>query len=213
MVSHVPDDLVELGRVTGAYGIRGWVKVQPYASGGSALLHARQWWLKKPGPLGDSGLSLSSDLSSKQPHATPVSSFSVATSRPQGSTVVAQLQGINDRTQSEGFKAYTVWVPRSQFPTADDDEFYWVDLVGCVLYGLDSADRSVVLGLVREVSDNGAHAVLHVERGDMSDTGQFVPRLSAKGAPQVTLVPFVKAHVHTVDLAARRLDSNWPVEL
>ena len=57
------------------------------------------------------------------------------------------------------------------------------------------------------------HGFLHVERGHVSDQGGFQPVLSPKGQLQHVLVPFVKAHVHTVDLAARRLDSNWPVEL
>lgn len=200
MEHQVPNDLVELGRVTGAYGIRGWLKVQPYASGGAALLGARQWWLDKPGPSGNTGPSALLSL------------FSVQASRPQGSTVVAQLQGLADRDRAEKLKGSRVWVPRSQFPQVDDDEFYWVDLVGCSLYGLNN-DSQELIGLVREVSDNGAHAILHVERGSFSDQGQFQPLLSSKGQVQQVLVPFVKAHVHTVDLPGRRLDSNWPVEL
>lgn len=200
MEHQVPHDLVELGRVTGAYGIRGWLKVQPHATGGAALLSARQWWLKEPGSSLETGLSVS------------LAPFSVQASRPQGSTVVAQLQGLADRNRAETFKGFTIWVPRSQFPQAEDDEYYWVDLVGCSLYGQNNG-VSELIGLVREVSDNGAHAVLHVERGHVSDQGGFQPVLSPKGQLQHVLVPFVKAHVHTVDLAARRLDSNWPVEL
>lgn len=44
----LPDDLIEVGYIGAAYGIRGWIKVQPHADDAGALLHARRWWLLKP---------------------------------------------------------------------------------------------------------------------------------------------------------------------
>jgi 16S rRNA processing protein RimM len=44
----IPDDLVLVGHVTGAYGIQGWVRIRPYSSDGDALLSAKTWWLDKP---------------------------------------------------------------------------------------------------------------------------------------------------------------------
>ncbi len=43
-----PDDLIELGRVLGAHGIKGWVKIQPFSSDSSALASATKWWLADP---------------------------------------------------------------------------------------------------------------------------------------------------------------------
>lgn len=93
-----------------------------------------------------------------------------------------------------------------------DDEYYWVDLIGCALYS-DADGEPRLLGVVDEVFDNGAHAVLKVLRQQIQP-GQPgpVPLLDPKGRPLEELVPFVRAHIRHVDLAARRIDSDWPLD-
>ena len=128
--------------------------------------------------------------------------------RPQGSTVVADLEGIGDRDIAESMRGYTVHVSRKDFPAAQGDEYYWVDLVGCMVYG-DSA----LIGVVAEVIDNGAHALLRVLRMTTTDSRSeptFI--LDEKGRQQDVLVPFVAAHVQHVDIAARRIDTDWPLD-
>jgi 16S rRNA processing protein RimM len=108
-------------------------------------------------------------------------------------------------------KGHTVWVPRSDFPSADDDEYYWIDLIGCRLYGeLDG--QPALIGQVADVIDNGAHALLRVHRASVNADGELVLMQNEKGRAIEVLVPFVNALVHTVDIANKRLDSNWPVE-
>ncbi|NYT85778.1 ribosome maturation factor RimM [Pollutimonas harenae] len=198
--SQAPTDLVELGRVVSAYGVRGWVKIQPHSSNGQVLLKAKTWWLKAP--------TLKTGLGA----SALVFATNVAASRPQGATVVAQLDVVADRDQAEALKGHTVWVPRAEFPPAEDDEYYWVDLIGCRLFG-EHDGQSALIGQVLDVVDNGAHAVLRVARAEFDAEGDLVFLQSSKGKSIEVLVPFVAAHVHTVDLAARRLDSDWPVEL
>ncbi|PLC54887.1 ribosome maturation factor RimM [Pollutimonas nitritireducens] len=198
-----PADLVELGRVVSAYGVRGWVKIQPHSTNAQVLLAAKTWWLKAPVPVGSTG-ALPSFLSAD-----------VLACRPQGSTIVAELSTVADRDHAEAMKGHTVWVPRGDFPSADDDEYYWVDLIGCQLFGeLDG--QPALIGQVIDVVDNGAHALLRVARARLDANGDLVlmqnDKGSAKGRAIEVLVPFVNAHVHTVDLAKKRLDSNWPVE-
>ncbi len=45
---HVPDDLVLVGYVSGAYGVGGWIRIRPYSAEAHALLHVKTWWLDKP---------------------------------------------------------------------------------------------------------------------------------------------------------------------
>ncbi len=195
----VPHDLVELGRVSGAYGIRGWVKVQPHAAGSAALLKARTWWLRRP-------------LAPAQTGELPAPwAVKVVKSRTQGSTIVGSFEGMEDRSEAEKLRGCTVWVSRAMFPSVDDDEYYWVDLIGCTLYG-EQDGQPVLLGVVENIMDNGVHAVLRVMRQMHDEHGAVQPLLDEKGRQQETLVPFVAAHVHTVDLENRRLESNWPVD-
>lgn len=195
----VPDDLVELGRVAAAHGVRGWIKVQPYSADAQCLLAAQVWWLRAPdSALNPGALSRPFDIE-------------VRASRMQGKFLVAQLGTIDERDGAEALRGHTVWASRSDFPAPEPGEYYWVDLLGCDFYG-ERDGQAAYFGRVDEVLDNGAHAVLRIRCGVLDEQGGFVPRLNARGKPQDILVPFVDAHVQGVDLTARRMDSNWPAE-
>jgi 16S rRNA processing protein RimM len=196
-----PDQLVDLGRVVSAYGVMGWIKLQPYSSTAETLQDTAQWWLTRPAPTVGQGA------------VAPPALYTVLDVRPQGATVVARLAGINDRDAAEALRGMSVSVPRAAFAKAQDDEYYWVDLIGCAFYGEDQG-QPVLLGEVAEVLDNSAHGVLRILLTRPGPDGSSrEPVLDAKGRPAETLVPFVRAHVHTVDLAARRIDSDWPIEI
>lgn len=191
-IGQPPADLVELGRVAGAYGLRGWIRIEPYSVQSAVLLRTRQWWLVPDGKSPEQGLSVR-----------------ILKSRTQGSAIVAHPEGCDDRDAAEAWRKQRVWVSRATFPPPEEDEYYWVDLIGCQLYGQDG-ESPVLLGEVTDVTDNGAHAVLHVACMEAHEDG-LRPVLDAKGKPCEVLVPFVAAHVHTVDLALRRIDTDWPV--
>lgn len=204
-----PNDLVELGRIVSAYGVRGWVKIQPHSAQGLVLRAAPVWWLAPPAPPAppSSGLADTSKSPKLRAHA-------VKQVRPQGSTVVADLEHVGDRDLAESMRGYTVYVSRQYFPKAQADEFYWIDLVDCYVF----SDAQLV-GIVTEVVDNGAHAILRVNRltieGDQTPSEGHVPQplLDDKGRPEEVLVPFVAAHVQHVDIAARRIETDWPLDL
>lgn len=132
----VPDDLVLVGHVIGAYGIQGWIRIKVYSADADALLHARTWWLDKPG----------------------LRDIDMLQARMQGDDVVAQLMGVVDRNAAEALKGASVQVRRSHFPPLANDEFYWVDLIGLTVENL----RGEPLGVVGDLMDNGAHPILRV---------------------------------------------------
>jgi len=185
-----PDTLIELGHVSDAYGIRGAVKVQPYSSRSEALLAASVWWLRKQDAL---------------------KTVKVLSARRHGAVVAASFEGIADRDQALTLRGWQVLLPRDAFPAPEEDEFYWVDLIGCLVTGLDEAGQAVLLGSVAEVSDNGAHALLQVNRVKPAAPGEASePWLDAKGKVRQSLIPFVAAYVGTVDLAEKRIETSWP---
>ncbi len=168
----VPDDLVLVAYVSGAYGINGWVRLKAYSPEASALLHAKTWWLDKP------------DL-----HDVDVMQV-----RPQGEDIVAHLMGIASRNAAEALRGATVQIRRSHFPPLEENEFYWIDLIGHAVVNL--AGES--LGTVTSLIDNGAHPILRVE----------VP---AQGTdkPQELLIPFVERFVPKVDQQAKVITVDW----
>ncbi len=166
-----PADLVLVGHVLDAWRLDGSVKVAPYSSDADALLAAREWWFDVDGQ---------------------VRSFDVVGAKVHGSAVTARLVGIVDLTAAEGLKGARISVARRHFPVTDDDEWYWVDLIG--LSVVDAAGES--FGEVADLLDNGAHQNL-------------VVRQVEDGKPVERLIPFVDAYVTTVDLAGRRIVVDW----
>ena len=141
----VPADLVVVGRVAGAHGVRGWIKVVPFSDARDSVLRATtRWWLGR-------------------------AVHEVLDSRPQGTAVVAQLRGTSDRDAAEALKGAEVAISRAAFPVVGADEYYWIDLIGCEV----SNPAGIVLGTVTELQDYGAHPVLAVRGRD--GVGRLIP--------------------------------------
>lgn len=196
----MPPDLVEVGRIVAAHGVRGALKVAPYSAQAAGLTNARQWWLSVPG---------------RADGAVPPSGARLADVRhcrqQSGGPLIVELQGVDDRNQAEALRGAAIWVRRGDFPATQADEYYWVDLIGCDFYTLVGGRRAFV-GRVAQVLDNGAQAVLQVLRGMLGADGKFHPVHDGRGRPRYELVPFVSAYIGQVDLDARSIDSHWLVD-
>lgn len=184
-----PDDAVEVGKVVGAFGVKGWIRVQPYAAGAPEALFSSRRWFLRPAPARVPATA-----------AVPVPGvLRVTEAREHGDTVVATAKELPDRSAAEALKGATVHVPRSSFPTPADGEYYWVDLIGCEVINRDG----LVLGQVADLLDTGPHCVLQVQpaRADGADA-----------VPDLVLIPFVEAYLDEVDLGARRIRVDWSVD-
>ena len=172
----IPDDLVLVGYVSGAYGINGWIRIKPFSSGGDALLAAKTWWVDKP----------------------EMHDVEMMQSKLHVDEVVASLMGVVGRDAAEALKGATVHVRRSHFPALDNDEFYWVDLIGLAVVN----ERGESLGVVGDLMDNGAHPILRVEQ----------PAAEGEKPRPELLIPFVGQFVKTVDQAARLITVDWEAD-
>ncbi|MGI4848254.1 MAG: ribosome maturation factor RimM [Janthinobacterium lividum] len=179
----LPEDLVVVGYVSGAYGINGWIRIHPYSSDADALLSAKTWWLDKP----------------------EMHDVDMLSAKTHGGDVVAQLMGISGRDAAEALKGTAVSIRRSHFPALSDNEFYWVDLIGLDVENL----RGERLGVVGDLMDYGAHPILKVTWSNdalAAAEGQVAP---ARAAPTECLIPFVEQFVKTVDQAGRKITVDW----
>lgn len=164
-----PDDAVEVGRVAGAWGVKGWIRVEPHASDPQALFSSKRWFLRPPEPL------------PAGPARAWPTLLRVVQAREQGSGVVAAVDGINDRDAAQALRGARVHVARASFPTPAADEYYWVDLIGLAVVNRQGEALGTVEGLI----ETGAHAVLRVRRGEQESlipfVGAYVDRVDLAG--------------------------------
>ena len=185
-VSESADDFLEVGRIADPYGVKGWINVIPFSNEPVALLKAKTWWVKKP--------IKSLDQKGALTYGAAVE-FMVAHKKEHADRVVAQFMGFEDRTAAESLKGAVVFLPRSAFPKTAEDEYYWVDLVGCAVRNRQDQD----LGIVAEVVDHGAHPILVITPDGL---------LGHKPDVEV-LVPFVSHFIDQVDIVARHIRVDW----
>jgi 16S rRNA processing protein RimM len=211
-----PEDAIEVGRILGAWGIKGGIKVLPFAADPQALFSARVWFLKpaegakKPG-----GNPLRPGAAAPAPaHKTPAQKAALAAPLPfalnvtgvrdQGDAIVATAPEIPDRDAAEAMKGVRVFVSRATFPAPDDDEFYWIDLIGLSVSNREGVALCDVIGLI----DTGPHCVLRVKPGAADPAGDA----PAEPAADERLIPFVEAYVDSVDIAGRRIVVDWGLD-
>lgn len=159
-----------LGRISGVFGVDGWVKLFSYTDPREAILSYQDCLLEQDGKW---------------------NKVCWRSGRRQGKTVVARLDGINDRDQAEALIGSNIGIWRESLPQTDDNEYYWADLEGLSVVNKD--DKK--LGVVAYMLATGANDVM-VVRGD-----------------QEILIPFITGtYVVDVDRAAGVIHVDWEWE-
>jgi len=188
-----PADALEVGRIGDAWGLKGWFKVQSYASPPEAIVSARRWHLRPSGRL---------------PATAPLpATLEIRAVREHGDGIVASAEGIDDRSGAEALRGARIFVERADFPKVGPDEYYWSDLMGLEVVNRDG----VVLGTVVGLIDTGPHSVLRIAPG-VAASGTAAVGGADPAAAEERLIPFVSAYVDTVDLAARRVVVDWGLD-
>jgi len=140
--AELPADAIEVGRIADAWGIKGWFKVLSHSADPEALFSSKRWYLQpaEKGPKTFSGTLL----------------LKIREAKDHSGTVVATAQEVDDRNAAEALRGARVFVPRSSFPTASADEYYWVDLIGLAVVNREGVE----LGAVKELLSTGPQTVL-----------------------------------------------------
>jgi len=192
----IPADAIEVGRIIGAWGIKGAIKVKPFAADPQALFSTKRWYLQ-------------AGEASRVPAPRSVNSgalpalLRVVQAREQGDGVVATVQDVADRDAAQALAGARVFVPRTSFPTPGEGEFYWVDLIGLQVHDRQGMALGQVVGLI----ETGPHCVLRIAPLQVN----LLDAAAAQTAAPERLIPFVAAYVDSVDTAAGRIVVDWDV--
>ena len=199
--------LVCLGQISGAHGVRGEVVVIDVGSltvtGTIVLRHSDQLDSEHagrgiPNYLGPAVIS-PDGLAAYGPFtdASGARVFAITLLSQNKGQWLAQIDGVTDRTQAQALAGTRLFVGRDMLPALDDEEFYHADLIGLRAEGAGGE----VIGRVQAVHDFGAGDVLELARTGAEGTSS-----------ETLLVPFTRAVVPEIDVAAGRLVVVPPVE-
>ncbi|MBI5717846.1 MAG: ribosome maturation factor RimM [Burkholderiales bacterium] len=206
-----PDDAVEVGRIVGAWGVKGGLKVKPFSADPQALFGTKRWFLQPPAPHPGPGPKPAAKLAAP---AWP-RLLRIVQAREQGAHIVATAHDLDDRDAAEALSGARIFVSRASFPTPADDEFYWIDLIGLAVRNRDGLHLGTVVGLVQtgptcvlRVQAPGASAA-EVPEEAREEAAESAPKKAGGDADEERLIPFVSAYVDRVDLAGRCVHVDW----
>ena len=129
---------VVLGRITGLFGVRGWVKVYSYTEPREAVLEYDRWLLSGKDDWREA---------------------TVAEGQRHGKTIIARIDGYVDRDQAAALIGTEIAVPRTALPEVGKGQYYWSDLEGLRVVHCDGTE----LGRVAYLLETGANDVMVVE--------------------------------------------------
>ena len=211
-------DWLLIGRIVGAHGLGGHVKVYAESDFPERFVVPGDRWLKKP----------------SDPQPTPIKLVSGRYLEGKNRYIV-KLAGVDDRDQAEALRQAELLVPESDRLSLEPGEFHVSDLIGLTV--IMKSDQTTV-GTVTDVFTTG-HDMLEVtveaapkrleeSAVDLSSTTEeAIPhasmrakavqklkrqakRKAKKKAPKTLLIPFVEEIVPIVDIAAGQIEITPP---
>jgi 16S rRNA processing protein RimM len=146
------EEPVLLGRVSGLYGVKGWVRVFSYTEPRQAILSYKDCLLQQEG------------------NWSPVR---LAEGRQHGKTVVVRMDGVVDRDAAATLIGADIGILRQHLPETAAAQYYWADLEG-----LEVRHRGGhLLGKVAYLLATGANDVLVVHGGENGGQEVLIPFL------------------------------------
>jgi 16S rRNA processing protein RimM len=147
-------DWIVMGRIAAPFGIKGWVKVQPFSDDPGTLMDFESWRVGRD---------------------TEQALYTVETIQEHSNALVAKLEGIDDRDAAYALRGQEISVERSKLPPPEENEYYWSDLIG-----LTAVNREgVELGKVDSLMETGAQDVL-VIKGKQEHLIPFIAQFVGK---------------------------------
>jgi len=141
-----PEKIV-LGRITGVYGLKGWLKVFSHTDPMESIVDFSPWYIRP-----EAG-------SVKSRQSAPWTKVKLKAGKRHAKTVIVKLEHCNDCDQAQAYIGSEIAIEQSQLDELrDENEFYWRDLIGLRVIN----QQNVELGVVTKMMETGANDVLVV---------------------------------------------------
>jgi 16S rRNA processing protein RimM len=127
-----------MGRINAPFGVKGWVKIQPFTETLDALLDYPVWQIGK---------------------GSQWQELEIEEATVHGDFIVAKLASCNDRDAAYALRGQEIAVNREDLPGTEEGEYYWEDLIGLTVVNREGTE----LGKVSKLLETGANDVLVVK--------------------------------------------------
>ncbi len=155
MTATADPGMILLGRITGLFGVKGWIKVYSDTEPRDNILNYSPWYLRRQGEW--------------QP-------YEVIAGKLHGKSIIAQLANCPDRDTAAELIGNDIAIRRDQLPAAGEDEYYWSDLRGLKVTTL----QGVELGQVVSLMETGANDVLVVRETGKEGREHLIPYIPSQ---------------------------------
>ena len=173
-VNHQDDHWVAVGRLGTCYGLDGWIWLRSLNDQENRLLELQPWFIKTSANY--QRLELLNFNWSSDHRALRV-----------------QLAGYSDALQVKALVNCLIYVPRSQLPKLNQGEYYWHDLIGLKVYGLDG-----LLGKITQLFNIGPH--------DVAEVKDLAPSADNK---KPCLIPWIDEVIEEVNIPEGYVKVRW----
>jgi len=193
------DEIIVLGHVSGVYGVKGWLKVYSHADPMESIVEYSPWYIR-PGNF--KGSANTGQNSGWQP-------VKLKSGKRHAKTVVAKLEGCNDRDAAQLYVGYEVAILSSQLKSLDHtDEFYWRDLIGLQVVNL----QGIGFGEVTAFIETGGNDVLVVteQKLDKQSDSEELHHEQDEDKLRETLIPWAFGQtIVSVNLETSVIEVDW----
>jgi 16S rRNA processing protein RimM len=147
---------VILGRITGVYGVKGWVKVFSYTDPMEAIVDYSPWLIRPE------------SRNTGRENRAEWTKVTLKAGKRHAKTVVAKLENCNDRDAAMAYIGNEIAIEEQQLEKlTEQDEYYWRDLIGLRVIN----QQDIELGVVKSLMETGANDVLVVVSEVGTDDG------------------------------------------
>lgn len=143
---------VVVGRITGVYGVKGWVKIFSYTDPMESIVDYQPWFIR-----------------AENKKTAPWTQITLEAGKRHAKTVVARLEHCDDRDQALTYVGNEIAIELQQLEALKrKNEYYWRDLIGLRVIN----QQGIELGSVKDLMETGANDVLVVVSDIKAENGE-----------------------------------------
>ncbi|HHJ35793.1 MAG TPA: ribosome maturation factor RimM [Gammaproteobacteria bacterium] len=180
---------VILGKITGVYGVKGWVKIFSYTEPMEAIVEYSPWYIR------------AGNIKNTSAGEVPWREVKLKSGKRHAKTVVAKLEHCNDRDQAMVYVGTEIAIELQQLERLrEKNEYYWRDLIGLRVIN----QQDIELGVVKSLLETGANDVLVVSEGEGTDSEKEIKQHLIPWTMDIAII--------TVDMEKGLIVVDWDAD-